>query len=128
MITGVASSPTQKFAGARSLAVTINGAGSQTVRVANPGTPAGRTVTFHIWIPSGTQLASIQPYVLQNATGGWTWTGNWRAISSLTTNAWNTVTVTVPSTAPPLAELGVEIATTSGASVNTIVYVDSVSW
>jgi hypothetical protein len=28
---------------------------------------------------------------LQGASGNWTWTGSWRAISSLTANAWNTV-------------------------------------
>jgi hypothetical protein len=83
-------------------------------------------VTFHVWIPSGSALASIQPFVLQGASGNWTWTGNWQAASSLKTNAWNTLQVTVPANAAPLFQLGVQVAT--GASWTGTIYVDSVSW
>jgi len=95
--------------------------------VANPTTPAGRLVTFRIWLPSGAPIAAIQPYVLQGAAGGWTWTGSYRAIGSLTTNQWNTITVQVPANAAtPLAQLGVEF-TTSG-SYTGAAYIDGVSW
>jgi hypothetical protein len=72
-------------------------------------------------------IVSIQPYVLQGASGGWTWTGSWQAGSSLTGGQWNTITVQVPANAAvPLAELGVEIAT--NAAFNGAAYVDAVSW
>jgi hypothetical protein len=127
MITGVTSSTTRAFAGTRSLAATFNGAaGTQSVRVSSPGTPRSATVTYRVWVPSGSRITAVQPYVLQGAAGNWAWTGNWRAISALTTNAWNTITVTVPSNAAALAELGVSF-TTNGTWTGTV-FIDSVTW
>jgi len=128
MITGVASSTDQAFAGTHSLKVSISGAaGTQHAMVGAPSTPAGAKVTFHVWIPSGAPLASIQPYVLQGASGNWTWTGSWTAGSSLAAGKWNTITVQVPTNAAvPLAELGVEF--TTNASWTGATYIDAVSW
>lgn len=127
-IVSVASSTARAYAGSRSLAVNFNGsAGVSLVRVSAPAAPRGATVTFRVWLPSGSRISSIQPYVLQGASGGWAWTGAWRATSSLTTNAWNTITVTVPSNAAtPLHELGVEF-TTNGTWSGTA-YIDAVTW
>lgn len=124
-ITGVATSTTQKFAGSRSLAVNFNGgAASTTAYVSAPSTPAGKTVTFHVWIPSGSQITSIQPFEMDK---NWAWTGNWQSISALKTNAWNTITITVPSTAAtPLQQLGVQF--TTGATWAGTCYIDTVSW
>ncbi|HEX6273347.1 MAG TPA: hypothetical protein VFZ53_09910 [Polyangiaceae bacterium] len=127
MITGVSSSTTRAFAGARSLAVAFNGpAGSQFARVGAPGVPAGRTVTYRVWFPSGSRITAIQPYVLQGAAGGWAWTGTWRATSGLSSNAWNTITVGVPAGAQALHELGVNFVT-DGTWTGTA-YVDAVTW
>lgn len=128
MITSVASSSDRAFAGSKSLKVSISGAaGTQRTRVSGPTTPAGATVTFHIWLPSGSAISSIQPYVLQGAGGGWTWTGNWQATSALLGGQWNTITVKVPTNAvTPLAELGVEF--TTNATWTGSAYVDAVSW
>jgi hypothetical protein len=95
-------------------------------RVSTPGVPAGATVTYRVWIPSGSRIGAIQPYVLQGAAGGWTWTGAYRSSSQLTANAWNTVTVTVPSNAAALHELGVQFIT--NATWSGTAYVDSVTW
>ena len=66
----------------------------------------------------------MQVYV---QTGNGTWTGKWQPIGNLKTHAWNTPTVTVPSSAvTPLSALGVQFAT-SGAWTGTC-YVDSISW
>ena len=109
------------------LAVTVNGAaGDASATVASPSTPAGKIVTFHVWVPSGSAISAIQPFVLQGASGNWTWTGNWQAIGSLKTNAWNTLTVAVPANASALFELGVDVTTSSTWSGT--IYVDSVSW
>ncbi|HEV8550753.1 MAG TPA: hypothetical protein VGQ57_17025, partial [Polyangiaceae bacterium] len=127
MITGVASSTTRAFAGTHSLAATFNGsAGTRLVRVSSPAAPAGATVSYHVWFPSGSRITSIQPYVLQGASGNWSWTGNWKATSSLTANGWNTISVTVPSNAAALAELGVEF--TTDATWSGTAYVDAVTW
>jgi Glycoside hydrolase family 44 len=129
IISGVARSTAQAFRGSASLAVSFNGAaaGTQQAFVGSPSTPAGRTVTFHVWFPTGSKLSSIQPYVQQGAGGGWLWTGNWQAITSLTAGAWNTITVTVPSNAvTPLYQLGVQFAT--NAAWTGTCYIDTVSW
>jgi hypothetical protein len=89
--------------------------------------PAGATVTFRVWIPSGSNLSAVQSYALQGAAGGWAWTGTWRAASTLQAGNWNTLTVPVPSNAAALAELGV-VFTLSGPSGGAAAYVDSVSY
>jgi hypothetical protein len=84
-------------------------------------------VSYRVWFPAGSAVTAIQPYVLQGAAGGWAWTGNWRSTSALVAGQWNTIQVTVPSTAAvPLAELGVQI--TTGGTWTGAVYVDSVTW
>jgi hypothetical protein len=84
-------------------------------------------VTFHVYVPSGAPLTSVQPYVLQGAGGGWAWTGNWQPGSALHAGQWNTLSVTVPSNAAlPLAELGFEL--TTSASWTGSLYLDAVSW
>jgi hypothetical protein len=125
-VAGVSRSTSQKFAGASSLAVRINGSGSGLVSVANPAAKASQTVTFHVYLPSGAAISSIQPYVLQGAAGGWRWTGNWQPVSALKTGAWNTLTVQIPADAALLSSLGVQF-TTNGA-FNGTVYIDSVNF
>jgi hypothetical protein len=106
----------------------MNGAaGTQHVKVSSPSVGAGKVVTFHLWVPAGSAISSVQPYLLQGASGGWAWTGSWRSISSLSAGQWNTITVQTPSNAVvPLAELGVEV-TTSNTSTGAL-YVDAVGW
>ena len=127
-LTSVQSSTDRAFAGTHSLKVNMSGAaGTQHVKVSSPSVPAGRLVTFHVWMPAGSAISSIQPYLLQGASGGWTWSGSWRAASSLATGQWNTITVLAPANAAvPFAELGVEV--TTNATSNGAVYVDAVSW
>jgi hypothetical protein len=123
-IAGVATSTTRHFAGKQSLAVNFNGtaAGTSSAYVGNADTTAGATITFHVWIPSGSKVTSLQPY-LQDYN--WAWTAGWDG--NLTANAWNTITITVPPTATtPLKELGIEF-TTSAAWSGTC-YIDSVTW
>ncbi|NMO13866.1 hypothetical protein HPC49_05245 [Pyxidicoccus fallax] len=127
-IKAVSTSTTRAYAGTRSLAVSFSGtSGTGMAVVSNAPVPRGATVTFRIWIPSGSSITSIQPYGLEGATASWRFTGRWTAIGSLTPNAWNTVTVTLPSASTsPLYQLGVEL-TTSGTWTGTV-YVDGISW
>jgi hypothetical protein len=96
------------------------------VYVQNPTAKAGQTVTYHVYVPSGAKLTSVQPFVLQGAAGGWKWTSTFKTLSQLNLGAWNTFTVTVPANAAALSSLGVEV-TTSGSYTGTV-YVDSVSY
>jgi hypothetical protein len=127
-IASLATSASQHFSGSKSLAVTFDGTvGTASAYVPQPTTPAGKAVTFHVWIPANSQIASIQCYVEQSAAGGWTYTYVQKTIAQLTTGAWNTITVNVPQNAvTPLYSLGVSF-TTSGSWTGTC-YIDSISW
>ncbi len=76
-ITGVSSSTARAFAGTHALAATFGGTstGARTVAVGSPSTGAGKTVSFRVWFPSGSPIASIQPFVQQGSAGAWAWTG-----------------------------------------------------
>jgi hypothetical protein len=124
----VSGSTSRAYSGTRSLAVPFSGtAGRGTVVVPNASVPRGATVTFRIWIPTGSRITAIQPFALEGASGGWRYTGKWTAISSLQAGSWSTVTVTLPSASTtPLYQLGVEL-TTSGSWTGTV-YLDGISW
>ncbi len=129
LVKGVVSSTAKAYAGSRSLAVTLGGtaAGMSRVSVLNAAVPAGRTVSFRVWVPAGSRITAIQPYAQQGAAGGWGWTGAWVASTSLRTGDWNTVTVQVPANGvSPLYQLGLELFT--DAAWSGTLYVDSVSW
>lgn len=126
-ITGVARSTDRAFAGTASLKVNLGtSAGDGFSKVTNPAVPAGATVTFRIWIPSGSTLTAVQPYVLQGAAGNWAWTGTYRSIGQLSAGSWNTLSVQVPAGAAALAELGVMFSRSAGTA--TAAYVDSVAY
>lgn len=127
-IASVTDSGAQHYTGSKSLAVNFSGnAGSASAYVRQPTTPAGKVVTFHVWIPAGSKVSSIQAYVEQGASGGWAYTYYQRTIAQLSVGAWNTLSVTVPSNAvTPLYALGVSF-TTSGTWTGTC-YIDSISW
>jgi hypothetical protein len=124
IISGLATSTTQSYAGRQSLAVNFNGSssGSSIIYVQSTVVAPGQTITFHVWIPSGSKISSIQPYIQDH---------NWNATSgnnaSLAANAWNTFTLTVPQTAvTPFQNLAIQFNTSAGWTGTC--YVDSISW
>ena len=124
VISGVATSTAQHYAGNQSLAVNIRSpaAGSSSVSVGNVSVLPGMTITFHVWIPSGYNLSNLQPYMQDY---NWNWTSSW--YGSFTPNAWNTLTLTVPANAvAPFNNLGIQFNTSAGWT--NICYLDSVSW
>jgi hypothetical protein len=124
VISGVATSTAQHYAGNQSLAVNINSttSGSSSVSIGNVSVLPGQTITFHVWIPSGYKISNLQPYMQDY---NYAWTSSW--YGSFTPNAWNTLTLTVPSTAiSPFHNLGIQFNTSAGWT-NTC-YIDSVSW
>jgi len=125
-VINVARSTTRKFAGVSSLAVQIKGSGSSAVAVSNPSAKAGQIVTFHVFVPTGSGIAWMQPYVLQGADGNWAWTGSWQTGVSLRAGAWNTWTVQVPGNAKALYSLGVQFGTNGNFAGS--LFVDSVSY
>jgi aryl-phospho-beta-D-glucosidase BglC (GH1 family) len=123
-ISGIATSTAQHFAGKQSLAVTFSGAaaGTSSIDLSDVVVPAGATVTFHVWVPAGNQVTTIEPY-LQDYN--WAWTS--APYTSFTAGAWNTLTLTVPAGATtPLKRLGLRMTTAAGFTGT--VYVDSINW
>ncbi|QHW32544.1 glycoside hydrolase family 5 protein [Paenibacillus rhizovicinus] len=122
----VASSYDRAYAGsyAMKMSVVSTASGPYSAQLDNPsGISANSTLTFRVWVPSGAAITSIQPYVQGN---NWTWYGNYQAYTGLTKNAWNTIAVTIPSTATvPVKNIGIELVT-SGAWTGSI-YVDSIN-
>lgn len=121
---GIATSSTQHHAGNRSLAVSFNGttAGTSVVDVGDVAIPAGTMVTLRLWIPAGSQITAVEPY-LQDYN--WAWTSGW--YGNLAANNWSTLTLTVPANATtPLKRLGVRL--TTNAAWSGTCYIDSVGW
>ena len=126
IVSGVATSTAQLYAGNQSLAVNFNGssAGTASPSVGNVAVVPGTTITFHVWIPSSANISAIQPYVQDH---NWTWTGNYTVSGNLTANAWNTITLTVPANAvSPMQSLGVQFFTSAGWTGTC--YIDSVAY
>lgn len=124
IVSGVATSAAQHFDGNQSLAINFNGgsSGTASVSVGNVAVAAGATITFHVWIPSGSKVTALQPYIMDRNN---TWTSSWNA--SFTAGTWNTLTLTVPMNAiTPLNTLGVQFFTSAGWTGSC--YIDSVSF
>jgi hypothetical protein len=80
------------------------------------------TITFRVWIPSGSKISNLQPYMQDY---NWNWTSSW--YGSFTPNTWNTVALTVPEDAmEPFHYFGIQFATSAGWT-NTC-YIDSIAW
>ncbi len=123
-ISGVAVSSAQAYAGNQSLAVNFNGTagGTSTVSLGNAIVPVGETVTFHVWIPSGSTITSVETWMQDK-----NWNGTQSFYGSFTANAWNTFTLTVPTNATtPFVNFGLRF-TTSAAWTGTCC-IDSISW
>jgi hypothetical protein len=124
IITGIVSSSARAYAGRQSLAVNFNSAaaGNSSVTLDNAPIIPGATITFRYWLPSGHKVSDIKAY-LQDYNWAWSQTGS----GSLTANAWNTLTLTVPATdTAPLKHLWLGFTTSAGWT-NTC-YIDSISW
>ncbi|HSP80150.1 MAG TPA: hypothetical protein VLQ93_16585 [Myxococcaceae bacterium] len=129
ILTGASASTAQAWAGNQSLALTVEGtiSGSGNVYVLSPPVSAGSTLTFHVWLPAGSGLSAVQPYVQEGSGGGWRWTSSWYSSSALVPGAWNTLLVQVPPDAVlPLHQLGLQLFT--DAAWSGPLYIDSVSW
>jgi chitinase len=126
----IAGSTAYAYTGRNSMAVNFNSAAwpisPGTVWVAPPAAvQAGSTVSFEVYVPAASlpNLKDIQAFFMD---AKWTWTSATVNASNLTANAWNQVSVTVPTGAvPTFTEIGLQFD--SVAAWSGTIYVDSVT-
>lgn len=126
----LSASSVRSYRGSSALAADISSYGQQTLssQVDDPTTPAGSTLTAHVWCPSSAPISTVTAWV-QNAgedngrCPAYQWTG---ASATLAPAQWTRVSVTVPSCSLPLSHLGVDFDV-AGTWAGTC-YVDTVGW
>ena len=125
----VANSTAYAFTGSNSMAVNFNSAvpvSPGTVWTTPPAAvKAGTTVSFEVYIPSASlsNLSDIKAFFMD---AKWTWTSTTVSASNLKANAWNQVSVTVPTNAvAPFTEIGLQFD--SLAAWTGTIYVDTVT-
>jgi hypothetical protein len=127
--TSIAQSASQAYSGTSSLQVNLSGTNGNGETHVLPGSTAapgpGTVVTYRVWIPTGSALTAIQPYV-QEGSGSYVFTGNYQLVSGLSQGNWNTLTVQVPSNAAPILKVGVQFVL--NGTVTTAAYVDAIDW
>lgn len=111
------------FLGRNSLQADFAGGGASRIWTQPSEGPApGKTVSFSVYIPPGTPLSAVQPYV-EDANYNWAQTWN----TNLPRGGWVTVTTTVPASAAlPIREVGVKFYL--NAPYNGSIYLDAVRW
>jgi hypothetical protein len=79
---------------------------------ANPNVYCGQTITFHVFMPTGSDGVTFQAYAQYNAYAKTVGMGP----STVTTNAWNTYAFTVPSDVGPggIQRIGLQIINKRG--------------
>jgi hypothetical protein len=130
MITGVAQSTAEAYAGTHSLAVNITAKQAQTQVVyvnAPPIRPPGN-VYFHVFVPANSPITSVRPYVMGGAQSDWKFIASSQAVQA---GQWMTIYVSTGNLVAPVYEIGVEF-TASGSAASFPwtgqCYVDTVSW
>ncbi len=134
-VTNLRRSTAKPYAGLGSLEIDLVGVDFERfVGVSSGGTmapPAGASITFRVWIPSGPKYNLVQAFILYFPKGQTTsvWEGQAMSpmsVPPLKTDQWNTFKVTVPLTSTGVAEIGVNFFTSG--STNAKAYIDSVTW
>ena len=125
-VVGVAQSTERAYLGTGSLKVSVDGSGAEDqVLVASPGVGPDDVITFHVWVPAGSNIRVVFPYIMDQ---NWRWIGTWTSVDSLSAGSWNTIRVTVPSdVVMPISELGVQFETTSDDWTGSV-FIDSIDW
>ncbi|HEY3754954.1 MAG TPA: hypothetical protein VGL42_02280 [Opitutaceae bacterium] len=121
----LSSSTSEHYTGSDSLKVSFtSNSGSNIVGVAPSSSPAGRFITFWLWVPSQSALNGVEAYCEYGSS--WTWTsGAWLSNASLAQGAWNEINLIAPA-GQTIDQIGLLIEFSS--SYTGSFYVDSVTY
>jgi hypothetical protein len=98
----------------------------RTVYIDKPNVYCGQTMTFHIWLPTGSEALAVQVYSQFNWFTGFAGTGN----LTVTRGDWTTATHTIPTTVDyrGIQRVGVEFSYTGATAFTGDVYIDQITW
>ncbi|MBN1216456.1 MAG: cellulase family glycosylhydrolase [Candidatus Lokiarchaeota archaeon] len=90
----------------------------------------GSTVLFRYWIPSGTPISIVQPYIMPH-TSDWSesrWFSDWTPIDGVTTNSWNEGLIILSADIDPTwgVQIGIQIEIDGASSFSF--NIDSIDW
>jgi hypothetical protein len=96
------------------------------VYIDRPIVYCGQTVTVHVFLPAGSDGMTFQVFAQYNNFGAFTGTG----ARTVTQDAWNTATYTIPTTVGPggIQRVGLEFMYSGTAAFTGDVWVDAISW
>jgi len=130
--TALSVSSNKAFKGNSSLKVDIAGTvdGKTDAKIDTKVIPAGSTVTFRIWVPSGAPIKSIQAYCMPHNTD-WSvtkWNAKWSGYDNLIKDGWNEFTFILPEDTDMTyaQQLGIQVETYGEG--NFSLYLDSIDW
>lgn len=120
------------YKGDSSLRVDIAGSadGMSDAKIDTKIIPAGSTITFRIWIPSGAPLSAIQAYCMPH-NADWSdtkWNAKWGGYEYLVKDEWNEFSFVLPEDTDMdyAQQLGIQVQTSGEESFS--LYVDSIDW
>ncbi len=96
------------------------------IYINKPNVYCGQTMTFHIWLPAGSEAMGAQVLSVFNWYSGFAGTGN----LTVTRDDWTTGTLTIPTTVDyrGIQRVGIEFAYTGTSPFTGDAYIDQVSW
>jgi hypothetical protein len=95
------------------------------IYIDKPNVHCGQTMTFHVFLPTGSDGLTFQLYAQYDNFGTFTGTG----AQTVTRNAWNTATYTIPTVGPGgIQRVGMEFMYTGSAPLTTDAWVDTITW
>ncbi len=132
-LTTIAQATDQAFMGSGSMKVSFAGLPAPTgteptkriVYIDKPNVYCGQTMTVHVFLPTGSDGMTFQIFAQYNNYGAFTGTGG----LTVTPNAWNTGTFTIPTVGPGgIQRVGLEFMYSGSAAFTGDVWVDAISW
>jgi PKD repeat protein len=92
--------------------------------------PAGSTISFRIWVPSGAPISAIQAYCMPHSDD-WSdtkWNAKWGGYDSLVKDDWNEFSFVLPDDTDMsyAQQLGIQVQTSGEGEFS--LYIDSIDW
>ena len=126
---GVSTSTDKAYFGTHSVKVVASGSAANATIQNDVYKPlAGDIITYHVWVSAAdtANLSAVQIF-FQDGGSAWTWkTAAWINGFTLKGDTWNTFTYTMPTTAPTLDRMGIQLIG-KNSSLKPVYYIDGIT-